>query len=180
MIISYKEAIEKFGSEYKLRQAVADGAIFKEEDGIYSTSRREPELAIIMKKYPQAVLAGEYAFFSHNLTNVVPDKYDLATPSKAAKMRDPRVHQIYVNNDVFALGIEERVIDGAMVRIYDRERMLIELLRNRNTMPYDLYKEIIMHYREIISDLEIWRIQEYAEIFPKGKMIRKALAEEVM
>jgi hypothetical protein len=58
--------------------------------------------------------------------------------------------------------------------------MLIELLRNKNSMPYDLYKEIIMNYREIINDLEIWRIQEYASVFPKSKMISKALDEEVM
>ena len=37
-----------------------------------------------------------------------------------------------------------------------------------------------MHYREQIQDLEIWRIQEYAAVFPKSKMIAKALDEEVM
>ena len=58
--------------------------------------------------------------------------------------------------------------------------MLIELLRAKNTMPYDLYKEILVHYREIIGNLEIWRIQEYAAVFPKSKMISKALDEEVM
>ena len=108
------------------------------------------------------------------------EKYDLATVSKAAKIRDSRVRQIYVREDLFSLGIVEKEIDGSTVRIYDRERMLIELLRNKNTMPYDLYKEIIMNYREIINDLEIWRIQEYASIFPKSKMISKALDEEVM
>jgi hypothetical protein len=37
-----------------------------------------------------------------------------------------------------------------------------------------------MHYREMIQELEIWRIQEYAAIFPKAKMISTALDEEVM
>ena len=46
-------------------------------------------------------------------------------------------------------------------------------------MPYDLYKEIIGNYRKIIEGLEIWRIQECADIFPKSKMIKKALEEEV-
>ena len=58
--------------------------------------------------------------------------------------------------------------------------MLIELLRKKNSMPYDLYKEIIMNYREIIGNLQILRIQEYAAIFPKSKLISKALDEEVM
>ncbi len=180
MILSYKEAVEKYGNEYKLSQAVADQRVFKQESGIYSTDPYESELAIITKKYPKTVLAGEYAFYFHGLTNLVPEKYDLATPSKAAKISDPRVRQIYINNDYFAFGIVEKDIDGTIVRVYDKERMLIELLRNKNSMPYDLYKEIIMNYRQIINDLDIRRIQEYAASFPKSKMITRALDEEVM
>ena len=180
MILTYKEAIKKSGSAYRLAQAVAEQKLYKQEEGIYSTLKYESELGVIMKKYPKSVLTGEYAFYSHGLTNVIPEKYDLATISKAAKIRDARVRQVYVREDLFSLGIVEKEIDGLSIRIYDRERMLIELLRNKNIMPYDLYKEIIMNYREIINDLEIWRIQEYASIFPKSKMISKALDEEVM
>lgn len=180
MILSYNEAIKQYGNAYKLDKAVSEGAIYKKEEGIYSTNRYESELGVIMKKYPRAVLAGEYAFYSHGLTNVIPEKYDLATPSKSSKLKDPRIKQIYVREDLFPLGIEEKEVDGAIVRIYDKERMLIELLRAKNSMPYDLYKEIIMNYRRIITDLEVWRIQEYADVFPKSKMISKALDEEVM
>lgn len=180
MLLSYGEAVKQFGSEYKLSKAVLNEDVFRLEEGVYSTEKYESELGVIMKKYPRAVLAGEYAFFSHGLTNVIPEKYDLATPSKAARMTDSRVRQIYINDNVFPLGIEEKTVHGATVRIYDRERMLIELLRNKNKMPYDLYKEIILNYREIINDLEIRRIQEYASVFPKSKMISKALDEEVM
>ena len=180
MIYSYNEATEKYGNEYKLSKAVEEGSVFKLESGLYSTDRYESELGIIMKKYPKAVLAGEYAFYIHGLTNVIPEKYDLATTSKAARITDNRVRQIYVNGNFFSLGIEEQEIDGAVVKTYDKERMLIELLRNKNSMPHDLYKEIIINYRDIISNLDIERIQEYASIFPKKKMIAKALDEEVM
>ena len=180
MLLTYREAVEKSGSAYKLNQAVEKQMLYKQEEGIYSTQEYEPEIGIIMMKYPKAVLAGEYAFYRHGLTNVIPERYDLATLSKAARIMDPRVRQIYVRDDLFPLGAVEKTIDGVKVRIYDRERMLIELLRNKNTMPYDLYKEIIMNYREIINDLEIRRVQEYASVFPKSKMILKALDEEVM
>ena len=180
MILSYKEAVLKYGNDYNLTKAVSDGLIFKQEEGVYSTERFVPEIGIVMKKYAKAVITGEYAFYTHGLTNVIPEKYDLATPSKAAPITDQRVRQNYVNDKVFSLGITEKEVDGVRVRIYDKERMLIELLRKKNSMPYDLYKEIIMNYREIIGSLEIWRIQEYAAIFPKSKMISKALDEEVM
>ena len=47
-------------------------------------------------------------------------------------------------------------------------------------MQKDLYKEIISNYRRIIDSLEIWRIQEYLDIFPKSKMIKKAFDEEIL
>jgi len=57
--------------------------------------------------------------------------------------------------------------------------MLIELLRFKNKLPYDYYKEILRNYREIIYDLDIEQIQEYAAEFPKSKMISEALDREV-
>lgn len=180
MIMSYKEAVQKYGNEYKLTKALSEGSIFRLEEGVYSTERSAPEIGIVTKKYPKAVITGEYAFYLHGLTNIIPEKYDLATSSKAAPVSDPRIRQTYESDTLFPLGITEKEVHGVTVRIYDKERMLIELLRKKNSMPYDLYKEILLKYREIINRLEIWRIQEYASIFPKSKMITKALGEEVM
>lgn len=180
MIMTYKECIEKYGNAYQVSKVMEAGFVYKIEEGIYSDDEFESEVAIILKKYPKAVLTGEYAFYVHGLTDVVPEQYSLATEQKAAAITDKRVKQIYTRNDLLHLGEVEQVVEGALIRIYDKERMLIELLRNKNKMPYDLYKEIIYNYRKIINELDIWRIQEYAEIFPKSKMIKKALDEEVM
>lgn len=180
MIFTYKECIEKFGNNYQLTRAIAEESIYRVEAGVYSTERYSSELEVIVKKYPNAILTGEYAFYYHGLTEVIPEKYHIATKAKAAKLIDARIEQIYIKDKLLQLGVIERDIDGVNVRIYDKERMLIELLRNKNSMPYDLYKEIINSYRKIIESLQIWRIQEYADIFPKSKMIKKALEEEVL
>lgn len=179
MILSYKECIEKYGNDYQVKKAIAEEKIYRMESGLYSTKRYLAELEIIVNKYPNAILTGEYAFYCHDLTDVIPEKYHIATKVKAAKLMDPRIVQIYVRDDLLLLGVTEKEINGVMVKIYDKERMLIELLRNKHSMPYDLYKEIIYNYRKIIDELQIWRIQEYADIFPKSKMIKKALGEEV-
>lgn len=179
MILSYKECIEKFGNGYQITKAMEEESIYRVEAGVYSTERYLTELEIIVKKYPNAILTGECAFYYHNLTEVIPEKYHIATKAKAAKLMDSRIEQIYVRDDLLQLGVIEKDINNVTVRIYDKERMLIELLRNKNIMPYDLYKEIIGNYRRIIENLQIWRIQEYAEIFPKSKMVKKALEEEV-
>ena len=180
MIGTFTECTKKYGGQYKLAKAVTSGDIYKIEDGIYSDSKHVPEIAVIVTKYPKAIVTGEYAFYYHGLTDVIPEKYSLATKSKASKITDHRVCQVYMRDDIFELGVEEFEIEGYKIRIYDKERMLIELLRFKNAMPYDLYKEVLVRYRAIIQDLQIWRIQEYADIFPKSKMIKKALDEEVM
>ena len=179
MILTYKECIEKFGNDYKLAMAVREEGIYRVEPGVYSTQRYFFDLEVIVKKYPNVILTGEYAFYHHNLTDMIPERYHVATKAKAAKLTDPRIEQVYTRDDLLEKGVTEVKIHGVKVKMYDKERMLIELLRNKNSMPYDLYKEILGNYRKIIESLQIWRIQEYAELFPKSKMISRALEEEV-
>ena len=180
MLLSYNEAINEYGSAYKLSQAIKEQTLYRLEPGIYSTNRYESELEIIMKKYPNAVLTGEYAFYCHGLTNLVPEKYDIATLSKAAKIMDVRVHQVYVREDLFSLGIVIKDIDGIKAKIYDKERMLIELLRNKNSLPFDYYKEILLNYRLAVQDLDLQLIQDYIQKYPKAAMIEQALQLEVL
>ena len=180
MIYSYSECLTKYGSPFKLRRAVENATIYKIEEGIYCDEQNPSSLEIVFKKYPNAILCGEFAFYAHDLTDVVPDRYSIATKAKAAKINDPRVFQIYMRDDILPLGCITKEIDGVNVNIYYRERMLLELLRNKNVMPRDLYKEILLSYRKIIYDLDIRRIQEYIKIFPKSKMIKKAFSDEVL
>lgn len=39
------------------------------------------------------------------------------------------------------------------IKIYDKERMIIELIKNRKTPGFDYYKEIIVNYRKIKDSL---------------------------
>ena len=119
------------------------------------------------------------AFYYHGLTDVIPDVIHLATDKHAIYINDNRVHQYYVLSNILNVGVTTVERRDATVRIYDKERMLIELLRFKNKFPFDYYKEIIGNYRNIIYDLDIERIQDYAESFPRSKMINDALEMEV-
>ena len=88
MIMTYKECIEKFGNAYQVNKVMEAGFVYKIEEGIYSDNEFESEAAVILKKYPKTVLTGDYAFYVHGLTNVVPDQYSLATEQKAAVISD--------------------------------------------------------------------------------------------
>ena len=119
------------------------------------------------------------AFYYLGLTDVIPDEYHIATDKHSFYLSDQRIRQYYVQSEILETGVITMTRRDATFRIYDRERMLMELLRYKNKLPFDYYKEILNNYRSLIYELDIERIQEYASTFPKHKMISEALDKEV-
>lgn len=180
MLMSRGDCLRRYGSDYLTAQQIKAGQLFQIEKGVYSDQERVPEQAVIAFKYPKAIMTMTSAFYHHGLTDVIPDKFDLATDRDAAKIRDSRVHQYFMPHDFCEDGAELADAQGYPIRVYNRERMLIELLRNKATIPFDLYKEILLNYRKILPQLDIQKIQDYAMASPKSNMVMNALQMEVM
>jgi len=180
MLYSYKESINKYGSKYLLKKAVEAGEFFRQDDGIYSDERYVSEDLVIAVKYPKAIYTLNSAFYRYGLTDVIPEKYCLATDRDAAKIGDDRVVQIFERRDLLTLGSVTIEEDGFIINIYNKERMLIELLRHKSKLPFDYYKEVLLNYREIIDDLDIRLIQDYAYEVPKSAKIMETLQLEVL
>ena len=66
--------------------------------------------------------------------------------------------------------------EGTKINIYDKERMLIDLARNKNKIWYDLYKEIISNYRKLVNSSDTQKIEEY---FINGEKIFEIIQDEV-
>lgn len=179
MVSTYSECLKDYGSAYQIRKAVNDGQIYQIEKGVYSDKPDASTLAIIAAKYPDAIITMDTAFYYHGLTDVIPDKYCIATPESSRALRDRRIRQFFVKDEILNIGVITMERRDARFRIYDKERMLVELLRFKNKLPFDYYKEILGNYRNHIYDLDIERIQEYASVFPRHKMISEALDAEV-
>ena len=179
MLMDYQTCENKFPNTYQMQQAIKQNRLFRIERGIYADHQLVPELAVIQKKYPKVIFTMDSAFYYHGLTTTIPDLYHLATPAKAARLKDCRIKQMFVPDKIFSLGLIEQEQEGTRIRIYDKERMLIELLRYKNSLPYDYYKEIQRHYREHIEALDIERVQGYADIFPKSSASGKRLNDEI-
>lgn len=180
MIYTYNECLDKYGSDYLIKKALKGKKLFKIEKGIYSNSKYISSLEILINKYPKAILTMNTAFYYHGLTDDIPDLYYLATKDSSKKLVDKRIKQVYVPEKLIDIGKEEGNNNGIKYYIYSKERMLIELLRFKNTLPYDYYKEIVNNYREIIYELDISKIEKYAKQFPKSNMILETLRKEVL
>jgi hypothetical protein len=178
MIYSYDDCIEKYGNQYQLNKEINSGRIGKIEPGIYADST-PTELEIITFKYPAAIFTMDSAFYYHGLTDVVPDLYHLATSKDAAKIKSPKVKQYFHRDDKFKIGLSYMEYQGIRINIYDQERMLIELIRNKNSLPFDYYKEIIESYRRCVNALDIEKLQGYISFFPTQNHIFNCIQLEV-
>ena len=179
MLLSYDECIKRFKSDYQIKKQIEAKKLYKIEKGIYSTDEYVPELSVVAMKYPNAVLTMNSALYMHGLTDVIPKQYFLSTNKDSAKIADKRVKQSFEQVDYLYVGMTEKEYQGSKVKIYSKERLLIEVIRNRRKLPYDYYKEIIQNYRKQIYNLDIEAIEEYATTFPKSKLITEVLQAEV-
>ncbi|MDC7302231.1 type IV toxin-antitoxin system AbiEi family antitoxin domain-containing protein [Agathobacter ruminis] len=180
MLLTYQECIDKFGSDYKIKKEIADGMLFMKEKGIYSTKRNSSEIDVIMLKYPKAVYTGRSAFYYHSLTDVIPDHYYLATRRTDTRIRDSRIRQSFVKDDIFEAGISQMQYNNSQIRIYNIERMLIELMRFKAKFPMDYYKEIIQNYRRLSFDMDFGLVEEYAAMFNNGARLMDMIQMEVL
>lgn len=179
-LLSRQECLSRFGSDYFIEQRIAAGNLFRLENGVFAEQKHVPENAIISHRYPHGVITLLSAFYHYGLTDVIPEVCDLATSRNAAKIRDPRVRQLFVPDEALYQGVIMDQEHDYPIRIYSRERLLIELLRYKNKLPFDLYKEVLLSFRKIISQLNMQDIQDYAMVVPKRKMIMEALQMEVL
>ncbi len=177
---SRAECLAEYGSDYMIQQKVDKGELFKVGKAVYSEEKDVPELAVLAYQHPNTVVTMNSAFYMHGLTDVIPDGYDLATERNAAKIRDGRVKQFFVPSGFFEQGIETIDYRGFPVRIYNKERMLIELLRYKSKLPFDYYKEILLNYRRLMPQLDMQAIQDYAFDAPKSGKIMETLQMEVL
>lgn len=179
MVFSYKELKNKVKSNYQIKKLIKDGLIYKVDDGIYSDKYNNHYLEIILKKYPNAVISGDSAFYYHNLTDVIPIKVYITTNRNSGRYNDSNIKQSYTNDKYLSLGKTCIDYEGVKIVTYDKERMLLELVKNKNTMAYDYYKEIIHNYRRIFDKLDTYKLQEYASVYPNGDRLMAIIQDEV-
>ena len=166
-------------STYQLNKAIENRELFKIDNGLYSDVEYVNPLEIISKKYPNAVFTSDSAYYYYDLTDVVPDYFYLATKRTDSRINDDNIKQVFIPNDLFELGKTQIEVENIKINIYDEERMLVELIRKKNIIPFDYYKEIITNYRKKTDQLDIYKIQEYISHYKNETSLYDTLMYEV-
>ena len=84
-----------------------------------------------------------------------------------------------IPNDLFNFGKTQIEIENIKINVYDEERMLVELIRKKNIIPFDYYKEIITNYRKKADKLDIYKIQQYISYYKNESSLYDTLMREV-
>lgn len=179
MLYFHKELKERLKSDYQIQKAVENEEYYKIENGLYSDIEFVNPLEIICKKYPKAIFTSDSAYYYYDLTDVVPDYFCLATKRTDSRITDKNIKQLFVPNDLFEFGKTEIEVENIKINIYDKERMLVELIRKKNIIPFDYYKEIITNYRKKADKLDIYKIQEYISYYKNELSLYDTLMREV-
>lgn len=179
MLYFRKELDKDKYSTYQINKAIKEKKLFKIENGLYSDIEFVNPLEIIQKKYPNAIFTSESAYYYYDLTDVIPDHFYLATKRTDNRIKDKNIKQIFIPNDLFKIGKTQIKIENIKVNIYDEERMLVELIRKKNLIPFDYYKEIITNYRKRADKLDIYKIGEYISHYKNEASLYDTIMREV-
>lgn len=179
MLKTRDECLKEYGSTYFINELVRSRKLFKIEKGIYSNNKNVPLLAVLSFKYPNAVITMQTAFYIYGLTDEIPDLCYMATKRENAPISDKRIKQVFIPNDLLSIGAVQIEYQGYKINIFDKERMLLELIRYKSKMPFNYYKDIIGNYRRILPILNVEKIRNYLEYMPKKNLIKKILQLEV-
>lgn len=180
MIYKWNEIVKKEGGRFFAETCVKEGKYKKVAHGLYTDDGGlVSELEQLFLQYPRATLTNESAFDFYQLSTLIPEKYYLVTPYNSHTIKNKKVVQTYMDEQIINIGRIKKETDYGFIYIFDKERMLIELFRLKNKFPRDYYMEIVSSYRTLFRNSEIstFKLSDYCKHFKNGVDILKQIQE---
>ena len=136
------------------------------------------DLEIIFKLFPDCVICMHSALSYYDYIDRTPDSWHLAfnrdVNKKSLKINYPPINPYFFEPHILDLGITKEVMNGRTVRIYDRERILCDVLRYSNKIDKELMNKAIQSYLNDNSR-DIRRLISYAKQLRVYKKVQQWL-----
>jgi predicted transcriptional regulator of viral defense system len=134
-----------------LAALVDGGTLLRLDRGVYQladASPPEPDLAIVARRVPQAIVCLVSALAHHRLTTQIPHAVDLAVPRgfKDRKLEHPPVRFYRFGDASLAAGIERIKVAGREMRIYSAAKTVADCFKFRNKIGKDIAIEALRTY----------------------------------
>ena len=177
MIYMYTDLTKNGLSDYQIKKMLKEKKLYLIKKGIYSDNSNYSYLELISKKHPNAVFTLETAAYCYGLIEKNKIPYVIATKQKDRKIHDENIKQIFMTNSLYDTGISKITYQGYNILIYDLERLLIDIVRNKVNMEYDNYQGIISNYRKISKLLNKNKLNEYIVNFKDERIVARIKKE---
>lgn len=138
---------------------------------------------IYLQRYDTSVVTLKTALSIHGIIDEwVNFPFDLCFRDGYRKIEDEKVNQFRDKEEILLLGVETKRRKQTTFKVYNKERLLIELWRKEKYISKDIYKEAIFKYRAMANDgtLNIPLLKEYIHKMPKSQIYLKRLALEIL
>ena len=139
--------------------------IEKVAPGIYIDSTKiEDNYYILNIELPKIIYSHMTALYFHGLSIKAPDnKYDITVPDNYFNYKIKDHNMFYVNSDIYNLGLTEvKTPMGNIVKAYDMERCICDIIRSINRMDLEHVKYSVKKYLQR-KDKNITKLTQYAE-----------------
>ncbi len=151
-MLRYSEAISEGIHPRILYKLCELGIIKKLQRGLYALTDlpdiEEPDLVVISKIIPKGVICLISALYFHRLTVQIPRWVDVAVHQKyiPAQLKHPPIQIHWFSDKFYNNGIEKHNFCGAEIKIYSREKSIIDCFRLRKKIGIDIVIEALKSY----------------------------------
>lgn len=170
--------IEKSGiSRVLIPTFIDEGILVKEARGIYYYADEFPDdLHIIQANNPRVVYSYGTALYLWDMSDRTPHVWDVSVPqgfnATRLKKDNKNIRLHYINADKWSVGITETLTpDGNKVRLYDKERCIIDLIKKKDKIDKQLYLQALHEYFNDQTNDHAQLIR-YAKIFHIERPVR--------
>lgn len=158
-----------------LKYLVDASKLIKVSRGVYTTPDKEVnEFYLIGQQFKSGIFSHNTALYFYNLTDRTPFVYDMTFPSNirpSSFMLAPH----YINKERLELGATTKELeDGTSIRIYNMERTICDIIRDRNKIDTQIFNDALKGYMKR-NDKNLNQLYEYAKEFKILKILKMYL-----
>lgn len=150
------------------------GLLVKITRGVFrlveAASLSDADLIQVALRIQKGVICLISALAYHNLTTQIPHQIYVALPLYAEKprLKYPPVRLFWFSRSVYSAGIDEHLIDGISVSMYNREKTIADCFKYRNKIGLDIaikaLKEGLDQGCNFVSIIEYARIDRVEKV----------------
>lgn len=146
--------------------------------GVYLTPDTfDDEMYRIQARNQRAIFSHETALYLHDLTDRDPIRWSVTVPYgyNATHLKDEGISIYTVKKELHQMGsMEMETIYGRPIKVYNQERTICDIVRNRNNMDVAILNDSIKRYLEL-KERNIPLLLRYAKELRVENILRKYL-----